>query len=198
MKKIYLILLFTLLLFSAEGKENTASSSASTLPLKIGYVDLDHIFSLLPEIKKIESECKSFEKQLQSQLESKIGEFQQKLQAFQQGYETMEESVRNQRQQELQQLEKNLKQLQLESQDKLITKRNGLLSPVDEKIKNAVKQIAEEGGYSYIINANLGGMPVLVYAAEEYNVSELVLQKLAVSPDKGIVEKEKAGKAKKK
>lgn len=197
-KKISLMLLSALLLFSAEGKENTTPSPVSALPLKVGYVDLDYIFGLLPEIKKIESECTSFEKQLQSQLETKIGEFQQKLQAFQQGYETMDDSVRNQKQRELQQLEKNLKQLQLESQEKLIAKRNSLLSPVDEKIRNAVKQIAEEGGYTYIFNANLGGMPVLIYAVEEYNISELVLKKLAINPEKGKTEKEKAGKAKNK
>ena len=157
---------------------------APTPSMKIGYVDLDYVFSFLPEIKKVESECASFEKQLQNQLEAKIREFQQKLQDLQQGYETMDEPVRNQKQQELQELEKNLKRLQLESQEKLMSKRNSLLSPIDAKIRSTIKQIAEENGYIYILNASLGGMPVILYVVEEHNISDLILKKLGVSPEK--------------
>ncbi len=185
MRRILFLTLFsTFLLLGTAGDSMATLTPAPTPSMKIGYVDLDYVFSFLPEIKKVESECASFEKQLQNQLEAKIREFQQKLQDLQQGYETMDEPVRNQKQQELQELEKNLKRLQLESQEKLMSKRNSLLSPIDAKIRSTIKQIAEENGYIYILNASLGGMPVILYVVEEHNISDLILKKLGISPEK--------------
>ncbi len=199
MRRILFLTLFsTFLLLGTAGDSMATLTPAPTSSMKIGYVDLDYVFSFLPEIKKVESECASFEKQLQNQLEAKIREFQQKLQDLQQGYETMDEPVRNQKQQELQELEKNLKRLQLESQEKLMSNRNSLLSPIDAKIRSTIKQIAEDNGYIYILNASLGGMPVILYVVEEHNISDLILKKLGISPEKEKDNKEasKASKGK--
>ena len=180
-KSLFLTLGLTALLCSVKAQETVAHAQA--IPLKIGYTNVEYMLGLLPETKKIESECKSFEKQLRNQFEAQLGEYQQKAQAFEQGYATMTEAVRNQKQKELQQLREDLDQLQLEAQEKLVNKRNSLFMPIYDKITSTIEQVAKENGYTHVFNANTGGIPVLLYVSEEHNISALVLKKLGVSPD---------------
>ena len=164
-----------------------ASLQAKEKPLKIGYAKLDYILSLLPETKRVEANYKSFEKQVKNQVEAKIIEFQEKLQAFQKGYETMTDTVRDQKETELRQLQSTIEQLQIESQESLANKHTELLKPVYEKVQQAVEKVAKEKGYTHILNADtgdIGDIAILLYAAEEYDISNLVLQKLGVTPTK--------------
>ncbi len=181
-KRLFLILALMLSLFKLNAKEKSPNIQPPSL--KIGYTNVEYIFSTLPEIKTIESEHASFEKQLNNQLEARVEAFQKQAQAFQQGYEAMTEVVRNQKQLELQQLEGSLKQFQLELHEQSDNKKINLLRPVYDKILNAIEQVAKENGYTHVLNANVGGIPALLYADEEHNISDLVLKKLGIDPDK--------------
>jgi len=194
-KTLFLTLSLFALLCSVE-MPAVASTQAS--PFKLGYADVDYILSLLPEAKKVKSEYASFEKQLVNQLETKGREYQQKLQALQQGYETMTEEVRNKKQLELQQLGKSFEQMQQEGQKKLAAKYADLVSPLYTKIQSIVEIVAKKYGYTFIINTNTGGAPLLLYATEEHNISELVLKQLGINTDKKkSSDKGKVGKNKK-
>ncbi|HAN49662.1 MAG TPA: outer membrane chaperone Skp [Amoebophilaceae bacterium] len=181
-KKLFLTLALMLSLCKLYAKEK--SSHIQPPPLKIGYTSVEYILGFLPETKAIKSEYTSLEKQLKNQLEARVGDFQQKVQAFQQGYEAMTEAVRNQKQLELQKLQGSLEQLQLESQEKLTSKQTNLLKPVYEKITNTIAQVAKENGYTHVLDNNVGGIPILLYADAEHDISDLVLKKLGIDPDK--------------
>lgn len=157
---------------------------AKDKPLKIGYTNLDYILSLLPETKSIEADYKSFEKQVKNRLEAKVGEFQEKLQVLEKGYETMTDPVRKQKETELLQLKSSLEQLQIESQEFLANKNVELLKPVYENIQQAIEVVAKENGYTHVFNAETGSISILLYATKEYNVSDLVLKKLGITPPK--------------
>ncbi len=178
-KRSFLILTLTSIWFHLYAQDQALPTQEK--PLKIGYTNIEYILGFLPEARGVESECKSFEKQLENQLEAKVGEFQQKVQAFQQGYETMTEAVRNQKQIDLQRSQGNIEQLQLEAQEKLAHKRTSLIQPIYARVQKAIRQVAEENGYTHVFNADIGAMPILLYAGEEYNISHLVLTKLEVN-----------------
>ena len=161
-----------------------ASLQAKEKPLKIGYTNLDYILSLLPETKRVEANYKSFEKQVKNQVEAKVIEYQEKLQALEKGYETMTDAVRDQKETELGQLKRTIEQLHIESQESLTNKQVELLKPVYEKVQQAVEKVAKEKDYTHILNADTGGIAILLYAAEEYDISDLVLKKLGITPTK--------------
>ena len=154
-----------------------------TAPLKIACANIEYILEFLPETKGIESELASYEGQLKKKLKANVEEFQKKVQAFQQGYETMTEPARNKKQQALQQQQMRIQQEEMEAQANLIKRQDKLLKPIYEKIQNKIKQVAREKGYTHVFNENVGGMPVLLYADEEHNISTLVLKELGVNPD---------------
>ena len=159
-------------------------AQAKEQPIKIGYANVDYIIRQLPEAKRAEADYKSFEKQLSARIESKITEFQEKFQALQKDYDTMDEAARNQKQGELEQLRKMIENLQVESQESLTNKQVELFKPIYEKIQTAIASIAKENSYTYILNADSGGVSILLYVSEEYNISNLVLKKLGITPEK--------------
>lgn len=181
-KRIFLALALMLSLCKLYAKDKRPGTQSPSI--KIGYASMEYIFRFLPEVKAIASECASLEKQLRSKVEASLAGYYQKEQAFKQGRDTMTEAVRNQKQLELQQLRGDCERLQLEFQDKLESKHIDLLKPVYEKVSNAIEKVAEEDGYTHILSASVGGMPILLYVSEEHHISDRVLKKLGVDPDK--------------
>ena len=93
---------FVLLLALGIGALTTYAQTAA--PTKIGYADVDYIFSQMPESKAIDAELKSTQAQLKAQIDTKYQEFQKKVQDYQANLNTMLEPVRQNTERELQQM----------------------------------------------------------------------------------------------
>lgn len=175
MKK--LVLLFVLAIGTIATQAQTASTSS-----KIGFADVDYIFSQMPEAKQIETELKSTETQLRNQIDARVQEFQKKLADYQANLNTMLDAVRQNTERELTQLQENLQKLQQDAQTTIDNKRSQLMEPVFRKVGKAIEDVAKENGYSFILTQQIGGLDVILYADEKNDVSDLVLKKLGVTP----------------
>lgn len=149
---------------------------------KIGYADVDYILGQMPESKQVQSELEAHNTQLQNQLQAKMQEYQQKLQAYQEGYESMIDAVRQEKETELTQLQQRIQKFQQDAQGSLQTKSNTLMEPLYKKVGAAIEAVAKENGYAYILNGQVGGIDVVLYADESSDVSDLVLKNLGVTP----------------
>lgn len=156
------------------------STQAQTI--KIGYADVDYILSQMPEAKEVQSELEAHNTQLQNQLQAKYQEYQQKLQAYQQGAANMIDAVRQEKETELAQLEQRIQKFQQDAQGSLQKKSQSLMEPIYAKVGAAIEAVAKENGYAYILNGQIGGMDVVLYADEKHDVSDLVLKNLGVTP----------------
>lgn len=150
--------------------------------IKIGYTNVDYILNLLPETKQIEADLKAYEKQLTSQLQAKVEEFQKKMQAFEQGAATMTDVVRADKQEELQSMQSSIQKFQREADSSLQKKQAELLEPAYNKIQKAIDEVAKENGYTHVFSSDASGFPILLYAQDEDNISDLVLKSLGVTP----------------
>lgn len=159
-----------------------AVGSLQAQELKIGYTNAEYILSLLPEAKQIEADLKAYESQLQNQLQAKYEEFQAKAADYQQNAASMIEAVRADRERELQGLQENIQKFQQDAETSLLKKRNQLLQPAVEKVGNAIKEVSEENGYTHVFSSGAAGLDVLLYANEDYNVTNLILAKLGIDP----------------
>lgn len=175
MKK--LVLLFVLAVGTITTQAQTASASS-----KIGFADVDYIFSQMPEAKQIETELKSTESQLKNQIDTKVQEFQKKLADYQANLNTMLDAVRQNTERELTMLQENLQKLQQDAQNTIDTKRSQLMQPVYTKVGKAIEDVAKENGYTFVLNQQIGGLDVILYGDENNDVSDLVLKKLGVTP----------------
>lgn len=150
--------------------------------LKIAYADVDYIMSQMPETKQVESELKAHNTQLQNQLQAKYQEYQQKLQAYQQGASTMVDAIRQERETELAQLEQRIQKFQQDAQSSMQKKTTDLMQPIYTKIGNNIETVAKENGYAYVLNGQVGGIDVVLYADEKFDISDMVLKKMGVTP----------------
>lgn len=171
--------LFILILIGTIG----ISAWAQAPVQKIGYADWDYIFGQMPEYKQIEAEMKTHGDQLQNQLQAKYKDYETKLKAYQAGAATMVDAVRRDKETELTQLQENIQKFQQDAQVSIQNKQDQLMNPVFVKVGKAIEDVAKEQGYSFIINPQLiGGGDILLYSDDQYDVSDLVLKKLGVTP----------------
>lgn len=173
-----LALLFVLALGVITAQAQTSSAGAT----KIGFADVDYIFSQMPEAKQIETELKSTQNQLKNQIDAKTQEFQKKLADYQANLNTMLDAVRQNTERELTMLQENLQKLQQDAQATIQKKQADLMEPVYKKVGTAIENVAKENGYTFILNQQIGGLDVILYGDEKHDVSDLVLKKLGVTP----------------
>jgi outer membrane protein len=159
----------------------TSAASAQTAS-KIGYADVDYIFSQMPEFKQIDAELQSLQNMLKKNLETKGAEFQRKVAEYQQNANTMLDAVRQNTERELQQLQANLEKLQQDAQAEVQKKQNTMMEPVYAKVGKAIEDVAKESGFTFILNQQIGGLDVILYGDPSADVSDLVLKKMGITP----------------
>jgi outer membrane protein len=161
----------------------TLLSNAQTAPLKIGYADVEYIFSQMPEAKQIESELQTLQTQLKKKYDAMVADFQNKLKIYQDpANANMPDAVRQNSERELQQLQQNIQKLEQDSQGDLQRKNAALLEPVQAKVGKAIEDVAKENGFSFILNPGISGADFILYGDEKLDVSDLVLKKLGITP----------------
>lgn len=150
---------------------------------KIGYADWEYIFSQLPEFKQIDSELKTHGTQLENQLKAKYADYETKVKAYQGMPATTPDAIRADKERELQGLQESIQKFQQDAQTSLQNKQTALMDPVFKKVGKAIEDVAKENGYAFIMAPQvMNGGDVLLYSDEKYNVSNLVLKKLGITP----------------
>lgn len=158
-----------------------ATQAQTTAPcVKIGYTDMDYIISKMPAARQIEAELKSLELQLKNQLEAKRADLQNKSDYYNKYGATMIEAVRQNTLRELELLNNNLEKFQEDAQAAMQKKHAQLMEPLYKSLGKAIEEVAKENDFAYILNPQMGGVEMILYANDKNNVSELVLKKLNV------------------
>lgn len=176
MKKLVFVFVFALI---------TGVSMAQTpASLKVGYADVEYIFSQMPEAKTIEKDLELLRTQLKKQYDGKVAEFEKKYKDYNDNINNtnIPQAVKDNSARELQQLQQNIQKLEQDSQTEMQKRNATLLGPIQEKVGKAIEDVAKENGYSFIINNQISGLDVILYGDEKLDVSDLVLKKMGVTP----------------
>ncbi len=167
MKK--LLLIFTLLLAIMEGAQ--AQSAA-----KFGYVDTDYIMSQIPEYKAAQAELDKTSQQWQKEIETKMAEVEKLRKAYQADAILLTEEMKKKRESEIEAREKEVQELQRKRfgvDGEFFKKRQELVKPIQDKVYNAIKAIAEKNGIGFMMDK--AGQVALLYANSKYDKSDDVL-----------------------
>ena len=175
MNKIRLALAAAALTFA------TSTAALAQAPLKIGYTSVEYVLSQMPESKQIESQLKTYSSQLENQLKSKYSDYQTKAEAYQKGAAAMTEVVRADKEKELTGLQTSIQEFQRSADQSLQQKQQSLLKPALDKLQKTIDQVADENGYTYVLNSD-GASPVLLHGPKDGDISDLVLKKMGITP----------------
>ena len=154
---------------------------------KIGYTNIDYIIGKLPDAKKMQNELEVTKAQLDKSLGEMYKEAQEKYESYQKNGANMTDVIRADKEKELQGLQTRIQEMQTSAQTSLQNKQQQLLEPILTKVNTAIQEVGKENNFLYILNMDAGAntTPIILYAgSEEFAVSNLVLRKLGVDPDK--------------
>lgn len=140
--------------------------SSSVFAQKFGRVDLAAIIPNMSEYKEASTNLETYAKDLQDQLEAIQVEFNTKLAEYEKAAGTLSDSVKQLKESELQQLQQRYRDFSTIAQQDLSNKENELMSPVFERANEAVKKVAQAGGYLIVFNTANAAAAGLAYYDE--------------------------------
>ena len=157
---------------------------------KYAYVDTDYILDNIPEYGDAKTTLDELSAKWQKEIEVRFSEIDKLYKSFQAESVLLPEDVRKKKEDDIVKKEKNVKDIQKQRFGKegdLFKKRQELVKPIQEKIYNAIEQIAADEGYAVIFDK--AGSLSMIYTNPKFDISEEILNKMGytynASPEKG-------------
>jgi outer membrane protein len=144
------------------------------------YVDTDYILDKIPEYKKAQEELDAIAQQWKEEISKKYAEIDRLYKEFQAEQYLMDSETRKKKEDEIVQKEKEAKDFQKKKfgyQGELFEKRQELVKPIQDRVYEAIKSLAEERNYDFVLDKASSGASIL-YANPKYDKSDEILKKL--------------------
>jgi len=151
-------------------------SMAQSATAKVGYVDSDYILGQIPEYKSAQSELDKLSLQWQKDIEDRFAEVEKLYRIFRAEAVLLTDDMKQKRELELQDKEQEVRELQKKRfgvDGEIYKKRQELVKPIQDKVFNAIKAVAEKNGFSFILDKS--GALTLLYVNPKYDKSDDVL-----------------------
>ncbi|KRO56529.1 MAG: hypothetical protein ABR79_01020 [Cryomorphaceae bacterium BACL11 MAG-121001-bin54] len=165
MKKIILILVVSFLVVT------------TTQAQKFAYVDTDYILNKIPEFKQAQDKLDDFSADWQKEIEGKYADVEQMYRAYQQEQVLLTDEMKTKREEAIiakENAAKNLQQKYFGPTGDLYTKRQELIKPIQDKIQNAIQQLAANNKYQIIFDSSSD--LILLYKDNNLDQSDKVLE----------------------
>lgn len=153
---------------------------------KFAYVDTDYILNQIPEYKAAKSELDKISGDWQKEIEAKYAEIDKLYKAYQAEQILLTDELKKKRENEIINKEKEVKELQKQHfgvDGDLFKKRMELIKPIQDKIYNAVKTLADKSGLAIIFDKNSD--MTMLYANPKYDKSDEVLAQMGYNKKGG-------------
>jgi outer membrane protein len=168
-KVFYKYLVVVGILFVGSIKEVSAQN------IKVGYINTDELLIALPEVKAANDSLMADREKHEKKMTAMMIELRKKATALEGKknniapiqYEKEVELIKAEEQKIMEMDELGKRELQVKSE--------GFSKPLEERVNTAIKAIAAEEGYTYIMNSNMG---LVLYAQDSANVLDKVKAKL--------------------
>jgi outer membrane protein len=129
-------------------------SSANAQGQKSGYISVEQMVSLMPELGKIDTALQKFQADsLNTEFASLIQEYNYKDSLLTKTDTTkIPAAVKRQHRQDLESIAYQVQNWQQISQNVMQSKQQELLAPVYQKVMDAVRNVAKDNGYAFVYN----------------------------------------------
>ncbi|MEI6154405.1 MAG: OmpH family outer membrane protein [Deltaproteobacteria bacterium] len=149
---------------------------------KFAYVDTQYILDNIPEFAEAQVQLDEISAEWQKEIEAKFAEVDKMYKDYQTQSVLLPEDMKKKKEQEIVDREKEAKAMQRSRFGKdgdLFKKRQELVKPIQEKIYNAIQEIANNNNYAVVFDK--GGSLTMMYANPKYDISDEVLDNLGAS-----------------
>lgn len=149
---------------------------------KFAYVDSQYILDNLPEYTEAQAQLDEVSATWQKEIEAKFAEVDKMYQDYQAQAVLLPEDMKKKKEQEIVDKEKESKNLQRQrfgQSGDLMKKRQELVKPIQEKVYNAIQEIATSSNYAMILDK--AGALTILFANPKYDISDEVLDNLGAA-----------------
>ena len=164
MKKIkFLILFFVITNYS--------------LAQKFAYVDTDYILAKIPEYNQAQDKLDNYSKGWQEEIEMTMQKIEKMYRSYQSEQILLTEEMKSARENMIFAEEKKVQDLQIKyfgPEGMLFSKRQELIKPIQDKIYDAIQQIATNNKYSVIFDSSSD--LIMLYTNNNLDKSDKVLE----------------------
>jgi len=146
---------------------------------KIGYVDSDTIMKQLPEAQDAQKKLDAIIKDWQEELSKMERDWKTKYDDYDKRKLILSDQKRAEIEKELVTLENQTSKYRQDKfgvKGELFQKQEELMKPVQNRIFTAIQDVAKEDDYDFIFDRS--GDIIFLYAKEEYDVTQKVIDKL--------------------
>ena len=167
MKKfILLFLMFTACIFVANAQ-------------KFALIDMEYIMKNIPAYQQAINELEQASQQYQNAIDTKRKEAETLYKAYQQGAASMSASQKNEKEEAIVAKEKEaaeLRQRYFGPEGEMAKKQEALITPIQDKIYEIVKQISIQRNYDAVIDR--ASASSIIFASPRIDISQEVLSRL--------------------
>ena len=151
---------------------------------KFALIDMEYILKNVPAYERANEQLNQVSKKWQAEVEALNTEASTLYKNYQNEVVFLSQEQKKQRQDDILAKEKEASELKKKyfgPEGELFKKREALMTLIQDEIYNAVKDIADQRGYSLVVDrsANAG----IVFGSPKIDISNEVLQKLGYSND---------------
>ncbi len=146
---------------------------------KFGYINSQALLAEMAEVKEARTNLETLQKQLRTKGENMLKDLEAKFTTIQQQVERGELSPKQQEEQGqlLRAEEAKIAQYEQDMIKKIQEKETTLLQPILDRVNTAIKDVANENGYTFIFDQ---AAQIILYAEDSSNVTNLVKAKLGM------------------
>ena len=149
---------------------------------KFALIDMEYILKNVPAYERANEQLNQVSRKWQAEVEALNTEASTLYKNYQNEVVFLSQEQKKQRQEDIMAKEKeasDLKKKYFGPEGELFKKRESLMTPIQDEIYNAVKDIADQRGYSLVVDrsANAG----IIFGSPKIDTSNEVLQKLGYS-----------------
>lgn len=171
MKNLMITLLLVLLVSS--------TARAQLQNQRIGYVDTEYILNNIPEYKDAQDELNALSEKWEKEVKAIYDRVEAMYRDYQAEAVLLPQDLKRKREEDILKREKEAKDLQIKyfgAEGDLFKKRSELVQPIQEKIYNALQDIAETRNYAFIFDKASGA--TMLYASPRLDLSDEVLDEV--------------------
>lgn len=122
---------------------------------KFAYVNAQEIFSKMPEMKDVETQLLTKREQIKKVADGIQTEYNAKIEEFKKtDSKDLTEAIILDRQKQISDLESRYETYLRSSQEELEKLQTSLITPLQDKLRKAIKDVGDESSYTYIFDAS--------------------------------------------
>ncbi len=151
---------------------------------KFALIDMDYILKNIPAYERANEQLNQVSKKWQAEVEALNTEAATMYKNYQNEVVFLSEEQKKKRQESIMGKEKEASELRKKyfgPEGELFKKRESLMTPIQDEIYNAVKDISELRGYSLVLDRASDG--AIIFGSPKIDISNEVLEKLGYSTD---------------